>query len=202
MRVDLWMISLLRTLRGFLRSERGGTTVEFVLVIPLLAWCFVGTYTFFAAYRLQVVNVKAAYTIGDQISRETNFITPSYIAAMGELHDFLVMGNPTAQLRITAFEYELSDNSYRVIWSRGIGQPNRVTDARMNDVQNRLPVMVDEEIAVLTETWVSFDPADMVGMDLITFYEPIVTRPRFATQVCWNSVENGTFATGVCQAGH
>lgn len=202
MKRDPWHARLGQALRHFIRAERGSTTVEFVLVIPLLAWCFVGTYTFFAGYRLQAVNVKAAYTIGDQLSRETNFITPNYITAMGGLHDFLVEFNPTARIRITAFEYEQSDNTYRVIWSRGVRTTARVTDSSMTDIQNRLPVMVDEEIAVLTETWVSFQPSDLVGMTNMVFYEPIVTRPRFAGQLCWNPIENGTVATAVCQAGH
>ncbi len=116
------LCSLARRLRSFLRGEGGSVTVEFVLVIPLLAWCFLGTYTFFAAYRTQSINVKAAYTIGDQLSRETDYITPIYMASLGELHDFLVQSDNATRLRITVFEFEDDDDSYRVIWSQGIGQ--------------------------------------------------------------------------------
>jgi hypothetical protein len=32
----------------------------------------------------------------------------------------------------------------------------------------------------------------------MTFYEAIVTRPRFANQICWNPIENGNVLTSVC----
>lgn len=194
--------SLARRLRAFVRGDGGTVTVEFVLVIPLLAWCFLGTYTFFAAYRTQSINVKAAYTIGDQLSRETDFITPVYIASLGELHDFLVQSDTATRMRVTVFEYEADDDSYRVIWSQGVGQTARTTNAAITDVRARLPEMPDEEIAILTETWIDFAPASFSGLDNMTFSEAIVTRPRFANQLCWNPIENGTALTGVCQAGH
>jgi hypothetical protein len=193
---------LTRRLRSFIRGESGTVTVEFVLVIPLLAWCFLGTFTFFAAYRTQSINVKAAYTIGDQLSRETDFITPVYMTSLGELHDFLVQTDNSTRLRVTAFEYEADDDSYRVIWSQGIGETPRVTDSAITDVRARLPEMPDEEIAILTETWIAFAPAEFSGLQDMTFSEAIVTRPRFANQLCWNPVENGTALTGVCQAGY
>jgi hypothetical protein len=146
--------------------------------------------------------VKAAYTIGDQLSRETGFVTPVYMASLGELHDFLVQSDTATRLRITAFEYEQSDDTYRVIWSQGVGQTPRVTNAIIADVRNHLPVLPDEEIAILTETWLDFSPPSFVGMPNSTFTEVIVTRPRFAAQLCWNPIENGTSLTGVCQAAH
>jgi len=194
--------NLARRLSAFVRGDAGTVTVEFVLVIPLLAWCFLGTYTFFAAYRTQSINVKAAYTIGDQLSRETDFITPVYIASLGELHDFLVQSNNATRMRITVFEYEADDDSYRVIWSQGVGQTARVTNTAITDVRARLPEMPDEEIAILTETWIDFAPASFSGLNNMTFSEAIVTRPRFANQLCWNPIENGTALTGVCQAGY
>jgi hypothetical protein len=194
--------AVLARLRRFAWGDAGSATVEFVLVIPLLAWCFIGTYTFFAAYRVQSINVKAAYTIGDQLSRETDFITPNYVASLAELHDFLVQSDEATRLRVTAFEFEEDDDTYRVIWSRGVGTSDRATDAIISDIRSRLPNMPDEEIAILTEVWIDFVPADYVGMPDMTFYESIVTRPRFADQICWNPIENGTALTGVCQAGH
>jgi hypothetical protein len=185
-------------LRRFMAAETGSITVEFVLVIPLLAWCFLGTYTFFAAYRTQSINVKAAYTIGDQLSRETGFVTPAYITTLGALHDFLVQSNEATRLRITAFNYDQDDDTYRVIWSAGSGATGRAPDSIITDVRHRLPNMPHNEVAILTETWLDFVPADFVGLQDMTFHEAIVTRPRFANQICWNPVENGTVLTSVC----
>lgn len=186
----------------FWRDERGSAAVEMMLVLPLLIWCFVGTFTFFEAFRLQTVNVKAAYTIGDQISRETNFVTPNYIQSMYNLHRFLVGTTLPTAVRITAFEYERDDDTYRVIWSRGVNRANRTTDGKIEDIRSALPIMPDEEIAILVETWADFEAADMVGLADFTSYEVVVTRPRFAAQICWNNSETGTSATGICQAGY
>jgi hypothetical protein len=189
---------LLARVRKFAGGETGSISVEFVLVVPLLTWCFLATFTFFVAYRTQSINVKAAYTIGDQLSRETGFVTPAYIATLGALHDFLVQSNEATRLRITAFSYELDDDTYRVIWSQGAGSTGRNAGDMIADIRHRLPNMPDGEVAILTETWLDFDPVDFVGLDDMTFYESIVTRPRFANQICWNPVENGTVLTSVC----
>jgi hypothetical protein len=194
--------SLVRHLSRFGRREDGTVTVEFVLVIPLLAWCFLATFTFFSAYRTNTINVKAAYTIGDHLSRETGFITPAYLDTLGELHDFLVQSSESTRLRITAFEYELDDDTYRVIWSQGIDVGGRATNAIISDVRSALPNMPDEEIAILTEVWLDFAAQDFVGIPAATYYEAIVTRPRFANQICWNPIETGNSLTGICQAGH
>lgn len=185
-------------LRRFMAAETGSITVEFVLVIPLLAWCFLGTYTFFAAYRTQSINVKAAYTIGDQLSRETGFVTPAYIATLGSLHDFLVQSTEATRLRVTAFRYDQNDLTYRVIWSQGSGTTGRLANTAITDVRHRLPNMPHNEVAILTETWLDFVPADFVGLQDMTFHEAIVTRPRFANQICWNPIENGNALTSVC----
>jgi hypothetical protein len=190
-------------LRSFRKDETGSVTVEFVIVIPLLIWCFAGIHVFFQAYRTQTINVKAAYTLGDQVSRETNYITPVYMDSLENLHEFLTATNEPTSIRVTAFEYERDDDTYRVIWSQGRdGQLARITDARILDVRGYLPIMPDEEIAIMTETWVNFESADFVGLPPFTSYEVVVTRPRFASQVCWNPIDNGDQTTAVCQAGY
>jgi hypothetical protein len=196
------MSPFLRFIQSFRRDEKGSVAVEFMIVLPLLIWCFAGMHIYFMAYRTQTVNVKAAYTIGDQISRETGYITPAYMDSMFSLHRFLMNTNSPTSIRVTAFEYERDDDTYRVIWSEGRGQPDRITDARILDIRDQLPVMPDEEIAILTETWVDFVSDPIAGLGPFTSAEVVVTRPRFAAQSCWNSLNNGTQTTAVCQAGH
>ncbi len=192
-----------KLLKRFCRDEAGTITVEFMIVLPLLIWCFAGMHVFFAAYRTQTINVKAAYTLGDQVSRETNYITPEYMDSLDNLHEFLTNTRSPSAIRITAFEYEQDDDTYRVIWSQARGgQANRVTDSRILDVRSHLPVMPDEEIAILTETWVDFVADDFIGLEPFTSYEVVVTRPRFASQSCWNPLNDGNQTTAVCQAGY
>ncbi len=195
-------MSISRFTRQFRRDETGSVTVEMIIVLPLLVWCFMGMYVFFDAYRTQTINVKSAYTIGDQLSRETGYITPEYMDALFTLHDFLVHTPEINRIRVTAYEYERDDDSYRVIWSQGRGTAGRVTNARILDVKDSLPVMPDEEIAILTETWVDFVPDSFVGLAPYTNYEAVVNRPRFASQLCWNSLNDGDESTRICQAGY
>jgi len=196
-------MTMRKLLKQFGRDETGTVTVEFMIMLPLLIWCFAGMHVFFAAYRSQTINVKATYTIGDQVSRETNYITPEYVDSLNNLHEFLTNTSSPSAIRITAFEYERDDDTYRVIWSQGRGgQPNRPTDARILDVRSQLPVMPDEEIAILTEAWVDFQPGNFVGLEPFTSHEVVVTRPRFASQICWNPLNDGNQTTAVCQAGY
>ena len=188
-------------IRRFARDDSGSVTVEMMLILPILIWCFMATYVFFDAYRTQTVNVKAAYTIGDQLSRETGYVTPAYMDSLASLHDFLVNTPEVSSIRITAYEYERDDDSFRVIWSQGRGMVGRVTDAQINDIKASIPEMPDEEIAILVETWVDFDPDNFIGLQPFTNYEVVVNRPRFASQLCWNTLNNGNQTTAVCQAG-
>jgi hypothetical protein len=200
-RIEAIMMRFRHFLQRFRKDERGTVAVEFMIVLPLLIWCFAGMHIYFMAYRTQTVNVKSAYTIGDQISRETGYVTPAYMDAMFSLHRFLMNTTSPTAVRVTAFEYERDDDSYRVIWSEGRGRPDRLTDARILDVRNQLPIMPDEEIAILTETWVDFVSDPIAGLGPFTSAELVITRPRFAGQICWNSLNNGTQTTAVCQAG-
>jgi hypothetical protein len=181
----------------FMTDRSGSVTVEFVIVIPLLFWCFVGTFTFFDAYRTQMMNLKAAYIIGDQLSRETGVVVPAYIDGLGQLHQMMVGDAPDAKLRVTAFQFDGDDDSYRVIWSRGEGQAARTAGASITDVRKHLPEMGENEVHILTETWVDFRPADMVGMPDMTFSEAIVTRMRTG-RICWKENPTAGDDTAVC----
>jgi len=76
---------LTRKLRGFRSDERGYVTVEAMILLPVILWIFAACWVYFDAFRQQSVNQKASYTIGDMLSRETNYITPAYIDGTHEL---------------------------------------------------------------------------------------------------------------------
>lgn len=182
------------------RDEAGTFTVEFVIVLPLIFWCFIMMFTFYQGYRTQAVNLRAAYIIGDQLSREGQTATPALINGLGNLFNFLVQSGNGARLRVTAFDYEAEDDSYRVIWSAGVGEAARVQGDAINDVRDRLPEIGENEAHLLTETWLNFNTGDFmgfVGLGDITFYEAVVNRFR-AARLCWNTNESDPPATRVC----
>lgn len=188
-----------RVLCRFARNESGSISVEAMLIFPILLWCYLGTFVFFDAYRSQSTNLKAAYTIGDTLSRETGYVTPAYLDSLSALHRFLVdEDNSLARLRVTVYRFQQSDNSYRVRWSRTRGGGMELADAELATLRLNLPVMPDGEIAILVETWVGYRPSYSVGLEDFIFNDLVVTRPRFAGQLCTNSSNAGGMATQTC----
>ena len=185
-------------LRRFIRSEEGSISVETMLILPILVWCYLGTFVFFDAYRSQSTNLKAAYTIGDTLSRETGYITPLYMDSLSALQKFLVdEDNGMARLRVSVYRYRASDNTYRVNWSRTRGGGVALTDTLLADLRPNLPRMPNNEIAILVETWVGYHPTYSVGLQDFTFTDLVVTRPRFAAQLCANT-NTGDATTRTC----
>ena len=188
-------------LTRFARAEDGSISVEAMLILPILLWCYLATFVFFDAYRSQSINLKAAYTIGDALSREPENITPAYLDGMSALHRFLVKGdNDLARLRITVYRFQASDNTYRVRWSRTRGGGLEMTDPVLATLRENLPLMPNNEIAILVETWVGYSPTYSVGLDDFIFTDLVVTRPRFAAagQMCVNSTNSNNLATRTC----
>jgi Flp pilus assembly pilin Flp len=185
--------------RKFRRDEEGSAAVELMLVLPMLIWALLAVFVFFDAYRTQTTNLKAAYTLGDVLSRETGYITPVYMNSMFELQQFLLGTDQGVRLRVTVFQYDGPNDRYVVRWSQGRGAAvSPLTTAGLQNIRQFLPNMPNSEVAILTETRVGYVPPAMVGIQPINFDDRVVTRPRFAGQLCWNDIENGNNTTAVC----
>ena len=150
------------------------------------------------AYRAQSTNIKAAYTIGDTLSRETGYITPAYMDSMFTLQQFLVDDTTNIDLRVSMVEYEFTGNFYFVRWSQGRGGPLALTNAVLATLRTQLPTLTDGDRAILTETWVGYESRYDVGLNDFVFEDLVMTRPRFAPQLCWNSSNTGGVATATC----
>lgn len=182
----------------FRRDESGSVTVEAMLMIPILAWFFLATFVFFDAFRMQSVNIKASYTIGDTLSRETGYVTSNYLNGLFSLQDFLLDTEERRELQVTAYTFNESRNRYEVRWSRGLGGMAPLTTADLAGLRDILPVMPGGEIAILTRSRVHYQPVYEIGLDDFTFDEYTVTRPRFAPQLCWNTSATAPASTAVC----
>ena len=185
-------------LGAFRRDESGSIAVETMLMIPILIWCYLGTFVFFDAFRPQSTNIKASYTIGDTLSRETGYITANYMASLYNLQGLLLQTSEARGLQVTVYTYNSANNTYTVKWSRGLGGLTTMTNAQLAAIRAILPVMPSGEIAILTRSQVHYAPDYEVGIDPFAFDEYTVTRPRFAPQLCWNSLESGGAGTATC----
>ncbi|MFT7597013.1 MAG: Flp pilus assembly protein TadG [Paracoccaceae bacterium] len=179
--------SLIRRLRTFATETRGSVSVEFVLVMPFLFWAFMATYVYFDGYRQSSVNLKAAYTISDLISRETNALNDDYIDAMHSLLKTMVRTRSEIRMRISVIRFDEDDDRYYVDWSENRGFLVARDNANIAEIKHRLPSMPDNERVILVETKNFFVPLFNIGMDKKLLSNFIFTRPRFAPQVVFES---------------
>lgn len=173
--------------KTFLADTGGSVSVEFLMVMPALFWAFMSTYTYFDGYRQSAVNLKAAYTISDLISRETEVINPAYIDGMHELIQVLTRSGSDTKMRITVIRWDEADDRYYVDWSTNRGYDINLDNTNIADIKAKLPVMPDNERVILVETINAFEPPFDVGVNMQSLENFVFTRPRFAPQVLFAS---------------
>lgn len=178
-------------LRGFLtrfaRDDRGSIAVEAVVILPMMFWTFLALYGTFHSYRTYAVNQKAAYTIADMISRETNPLDGTYLDGTRSLLRYLTASqNADVTVRVTVVRYNLAANKYERVWSEARGtEVAAASAAEVEGWDNRLPTMPDNEIVIVVETYYDYDPPFDTGLARHDVYNYVYTRPRYSPQVCW-----------------
>jgi hypothetical protein len=179
--------TVIRALSRFARDTRASLTVEAAIVLPMLFWGFGASFVLFDMFRENSVNEKAAYTIGDMLSRETGFITPEYMDNTLTLLSTLT-GKPAADLgiRVSVIRWDEEDSTYDLRWSQARGSAAAYDAEIVAEWEDVLPVMVDEEQIILVESFIGYDPIMNIGLDIRTLDTFVYTRPRFAPQLVWN----------------
>ena len=178
---------LIPRLKAFRDDTRGSVTVEFAMMMPLLFWAYCASYVFFDAYRQSTSNLKAAFTVGDMISRETQPITNGYMDSMYEVTRMLTRTNSAMTLRVSVIRWDTEDNRYYLDWSSVRGTAAVLTDGDLVSMAARLPLMPDEQRVILVETFNTWEPPFNVGMTTTVIDNFVFTHPRFAPQVVWQS---------------
>ncbi len=184
-----------RRLRRWHGREDGSITIEAMLMLPLLIWCFIGTFVFYDAYRSQFTNSKASYTIGDILSRETGFVTPEYMDSLYNLQRFLVGRSDPIRLRLTVIRYDEDNDTYNVVWSQNRGGGGTLNSSGVNALRGFIPDMADGARAIIVQSSMSYSPIYEAGIGEMEFDDFVVTRPRWAGQLCWNSQNDSTSQT-------
>ena len=177
-------------LKSFHHDERGSLSVEMALVAPMLVWTYLAMFVFFDAYRTKANATKATYTFSDLLSRELDYVNPTYMMSMQQLFNFMTESPNTARIRLTMVRFDEGNNQYRVNWSKERGGVGVLNTTSLAQIHNQLPVMPDGEVVILFESWLDFMPSFNVGLEPFTIYNHVVTRPRFAPQVCWEQPGN------------
>jgi len=183
-------------LRRFRRDEGGTITIEAVIMFPTLFVSCLATYVFFDAFRAQSVNLKAAYTISDALSREDRYITGTYLTNLWRMHGFLTHSNRDTKLRVSVIAWDQDEDTYYVCWSQNRGEAGNLVNSELKAwaEAERIPVLPPNEGVLLVQTWVTHEPIFSIGRNFsLEFEDFVVTSPRFAPQVMWstNGTENG-----------
>jgi hypothetical protein len=147
-------------------------------------------YVFFDGYRQSALNLKAAYTISDLISRETEGINDAYIDSMVEVMRLMTRATSRVDVRISVIRWDEGDDRYYLDWSANRGYATELTNDNIRDIEAQLPVMPDNERVILVETNNVFVPLFSVGLDNINLDNFVFTRPRFVSQLVWETPDD------------
>lgn len=177
----------------FRRDEDASQSVEAVLVIPLLLWAFLASYTFFDVYRAKSLALKANYAISDLISRETGEMDMNYLLGAEKVFEYLTQASPDPWVRVTVVTCTADcAEDYRTLevdWSKATdGLPTFTDTDVMNSLDPIIPLLAQDERVIIVETSVDYEPPfsqNLTGIGERTFVDIVMTRPRFAGQVCW-----------------
>lgn len=111
---------LTRILRQFRRKTDGGiVSIEFLLVLPLMLWAYLGMIIFFDAYRARTQAQSAALHIADLLSRQTTTLTRAELDAMNDVFDFLSNQPRDTRMRVSLITRDEPDDPPRIAWSHG-----------------------------------------------------------------------------------
>ncbi len=194
------------------RQEDGTLTVEFLILAPIMFWTFLATLAYFDVYRAEAISEKAAITIADVMSRETNAVSDTYLDGVYGLLKFLTYSDAKPKMRVSVLRYhdkdsetsESADDHFHVVWSEvrnggGSGVQNRLTTSDASTMTASLPTMGNEDRLILVETWTHYSSAYNLGIRSvwggnsgdeeikdIVMQTNVFTGPRFG-QTCFSN---------------
>ncbi|WP_299368318.1 TadE/TadG family type IV pilus assembly protein [uncultured Tateyamaria sp.] len=184
------MIRFTNFLRRFRDDEKGMIAVETVIIIPVLFWAYLSMFAIFDAYRQHSLNQKAAYTLGDIISRETTPLDSAYLNGTREMLAYLTANRKwDVAIRVTSVRYDANNDIYKRDWSRRKGWQPALTNTAVKALKDNLPVLPHNERVMVVETFVKYDPPFNTGLQSREIHNFVFTRPRYAPRVLW---DNGT----------
>ena len=183
---------LRQRLKRNLRDEKGSFSVEAILMFPLLVWAFIAMYVFYEGLRESNINLKATYTIGDLLSRETDVINQNYLDGMNGVYAWLSRSATPVSLRVSVVRYDAANDSHIMVWSRGVDQPNLLQQEVTDRIAQHIPIMADADTVIVVESWTTYDPIMDIGLSDTDIYNLVVTAPRFSKQLLFEGVGDGT----------
>lgn len=189
----------------FGRDDGASLSVEAVLITPLLLWGFLATYTYFDVYRVKNIALKSNYAVSDVLSRRTAAIDMNYLNGAGNLYRYLTRANSDAWLRVSVLRCtedcavspsaSSTGRTLAVDWSKATGEHDGLTDADVMTLYDDIvPVLAFGDRLIMVETSMDYEPifsSELTGIGEQTFNDIVLTRPRFASQLCFEGIGCG-----------
>jgi hypothetical protein len=188
MSVKLTLTRCTQWLRNdFMRREDGTVAVEAMLVMPVMFWAYLSMFAIHDAFRMYGVHQKAAYSIGDAISRETVPIDDAYLDGTRDLFEYLAHSQGNTNMRVSQIWFDANADEYKMDWSEVRGGISPLTNGEVRNWHTKLPIMPGNERVVLLETWSAYDPPFETGLTVDEIRTYVFTRPRYAPVVCFDT---------------
>ena len=191
----MYLPNLKQALRSrFARSEHGSGSIEAVIMIPLMFVVIISSMTVLDLTRQHNLHSKAAFTIGDMVSRETLPIDHDYLAGTHALLNTMTRTPQDSSVRLSVVHYDQANDMMKLDWSRTSGDYSELTNQQVSDWTQKLPIMVHNERMIIVETFARYNPAFNVGLGTPVIDNFVFTRPRYSPQVLWTDAEDPEFS--------
>lgn len=175
-------------LARFRDEQSGSVAIETVIILPIMIWAYLTMFTIFDSYRQYTTQQKAVYTISDLISRQATPMDADFLDGTHTLFEALTRTVGVPGMRVTVAKFDFTANEYQVVWSRTRGGMIGLQSADVADWTNRLPVLAQDDQIIIVETSSAFVPVFDIGLTPQTINNFVFTRPRYAQQVCFDTV--------------
>ncbi|MBF9051459.1 hypothetical protein GTA62_17500 [Roseobacter sp. HKCCD9010] len=162
----------------FIHDTRAVVAFEAVIITPIMAWLFVGSFVFFDAFRTYNTSVKATYAVADVLSRQQDTVYASDIEGLADVFQNISYDIEGTSLRVTQI-LRTHTGHYRVDRSYATDGQARLFDADLPAIEDRLPIMAPGDAVLLVETTLPYRPAFNVGLSNLEFTNFTLTRPRY-----------------------
>ena len=182
----MFMPNFKSLLRGsFVRREDGAAHIEAMIMIPLMFAVMMASLSMLDLLRQHSAHQKAAFTIGDMVSRETLPLDQEYLVGMLYLLNTLTHTPQDSSVRLSIVRYDSSNDIMKLDWSKAQGAYQPHTNHAVREWTGRLPNMLHNERMIVVETAAHWESPLNIGLGRQVIDNFVFTRPRYSPQVLW-----------------
>lgn len=185
---------ILSHLRRFWKGTEASVSAEAVLVLPLVLWAYLGTYTYYDIFGTITRNMKATYTLADLLSRQVDTVTGTDLNGMDRLYAYLNHNPSGVWIRVTTISWQSDASSadggyYYPMMTYATDGTKQLTDKGLSEddlqaYKSRLPAISEGDTLIMVETHMTYKPLfKIVGIQQQNFTQTVITRPRISPQV-------------------